>query len=301
MRPPFLFRVLLRLYPAPFRGEYGDEMWRVVAQRQRDGEGGLALWIPTIGDTLVSAAQTHWDLMRQDLAYALRAFRRTPGFTATVLIVAALGIGVNTAAFSLTDHVLLRPLPYAEPSRLVALWQNQIARGYPRLEVSPPNYRDWKAMTTSYAGMAAHTVRAMNLVGEGQPQRLEGADVTAELMPLLGVKPAFGRTFSAEDDRDGAPGTLLLSYALWQGAFAGDPDVVGRKVRLDGETHVVVGVMPADFAFPNRDTQFWRPMRFAPQEFEDRTNYHLQVVARLAPRVSLRWQAAGPSGQVCAQ
>lgn len=290
MRPPLVFRALLRLYPAAFRGEYGDEMARVFLQRRRDADGAparVALWLATIVDAFVTAAQTHGDILRQDLVYAMRSLRRAPGFTATVLVVAALGVGATTAAFSLTDHVLIRPLPYADASRLVAVWQSQIARGYARMEVSPANYRDWKAMSASFDAMGAYTPISANLVGEGQPERLEGVLVTADLMPLLGVQPALGRLLSADDDREGAPGTVLLSWGLWQGAFGGDPAVVGRKVMLDDEPYLVVGVMPKGFSFPTRETQLWEPMRFDAQSFADRTDVHLRLVAKLAANVSL--------------
>ena len=144
-----LYRALLRLYPAAFRAEYADEMMRLHEQRRRDvhGLGVVGFWLAVIADTMVSAAQTHWDISRQDIAYALRTLRRAPGFTVTVMVVAALGIGANTAAFSLTDHVLIRPMPFVEPERLVALWQTTL--GGARMELSPSNYRDWKAAARS--------------------------------------------------------------------------------------------------------------------------------------------------------
>ena len=290
MRAPLVLRILLRLYPASFRRDYGDEMIRLFLERRQAARGAgavVALWLATVGDTLVAAAQTQWDTLRQDLAYALRTFRRAPGFTATVLVVAALGIGANTAAFSLTDHVLLRPLPFVDPERLVALWQNQLDGGYSAFELSPSNYRDWKGATTSFEGMGAYWAVSANLIGEGQPQRLEGADITSDLLPLLGVQPAFGRSFSADDDRDGAPGTVLLSFGLWQTDFGGEPSVVGREITLDGERMTVVGVMPRSFAFPGRITQFWRPIRFNADAYEDRTNTYLRVVARLKPGVPI--------------
>jgi putative ABC transport system permease protein len=289
MRAPLFLRVLLRLYPASFRAEYGREIERVFVERRAEVRGAavLALWLATIGDTFVAAAQTHWDTLRQDLRYALRGFRRAPGLTATVIVVAALGIGADTAAFSLADHVLLRQLPYAGAERLVALWQNQLVRGDYRFEVSPLNYRDWKAMSLSFEGMGAYTTVSENLVGDGPPQRLEGTAATADLLPLLGVQPALGRFFTADDDRDGAPGTVLLSWGLWRAGYGGDPAVVGREISLDGERMTVVGVMPDGFAFPRRDTQFWKPMRFNADSFEDRTNTFLYVVARLKPEVPL--------------
>ena len=290
MRAPWLLRALLRLYPASFRADYGREMTRVFLEHRRDARGALAvlsLWIATIGDTIVTAAQTHWDTLRQDVAYAVRTFRRAPGFTATVIGVAALGIGVNTAAFSLTNHVLLRPLPFDSPDRLVALWQTNLVRGDGRFELSPSNYRDWKAMGTSFSGMGAYNSISANLVGEGVPQRLDGAAVTADLLPLLGIQPALGRPLAADDDRDGAPGVILLGWALWQTDFGGDPGVVGRKVTLDGEPMTIVGVMPRTFAFPSRETEFWQPIRFRPDAFEDRTNTYLRVVGRLKPDVTV--------------
>src|SRR5215831_6496139 len=145
------YRALLRLYPAPFRVEYADEMMRVFEQRRRDAHGFtgvLGMWLALLADTIVSAAQTQWDISGQDVAYALRTLRRAPGFTITVMAVAALGIGANTAAFSLTDHVLIRPLPFYRADRLVSLWQAQ-ASGGSTPEASPANYRDWKASATT--------------------------------------------------------------------------------------------------------------------------------------------------------
>jgi putative ABC transport system permease protein len=279
MRPPLWFRALVRLYPRSFRDDYSGEMWSV--HRQGDGSA-LAL----IGDTLVNATRVHADVLRQDVAFALRTLRRSPGFTATVLAVAALGIGANTAAFSLTDHVLLRPLPYAEPDRLVSVWRNDVRRGYSRFELSPAVFRDFQSLNRSFEGLAAYTPASANLVGLGPPERLEGATVSAELLPILGVQPVLGRAFAPADDRDGAPGTVILSWGFWHAAFAGDPSVVGKSVTLDGQAHTVIGVMPAGFTFPGRETQFWQPFRFDAELYSERDNTYLRVVGRLAPGIS---------------
>jgi predicted permease len=286
--PTRLFRLLLRLYPASFRAEYGGELWRVFVERRRDAGGLLAtmaLWLSTIVDTVFSAAHSHWDISKQDLRYALRTMRRAPGFTATVMLVTALGIGANAAAFSLTDYVLLRPLPFRDASCLVVMWQSLRGRG--TNELSPANYRDWKAASSSFEGMAASWSISANLVGQGDPERLEGAAVTADLLPLLGVQPAIGRAFTADDDREGAPGTVLLAWGLWQTAFGGDTGVLGRKVTLDGEPYVVIGVMPPSFAYPGREAQFWKPMRFRAGAYDDRSDTFLRVVARLEPGVTM--------------
>jgi predicted permease len=283
-----LYRALLHLYPASFRHEYGEEMCAVLARRERSASGPparLALWAAACWEVFPNAAAVHWDLLRQDLRYMTRTLRRAPGFALTALPVIALGIGATTAAFSVTDFVLIRPLPFPEPDRLVWVWED--VPGYPRLYPSPPNYLDWKRLSRSFSAMGAlHTV-SVNLVGQGEPERLEGAAVTADLFPLLGVRPALGRLFTAAEDRDGAAGTLLLSYRLWQRELGGDRSVLGRRLLLDGTPYVVIGVMPRDFYFPDREAALWVPMRFSRSELEERTNACLEVVARLGPGISL--------------
>ncbi len=283
------YRALLHLYPKSFRSEYGNELCSLFGQQWRDTSGpaaSLLLWIRTFLEILFNAFAVHWDLLRQDLRYTARTLSRSPGFAIVAVLVAALGIGAGTAVFTVTDHALIRPLPFAAPDRLVALWET--TPGYSRMELSPLNYRDWKARSASFESIAAHRGLSVNLSGQGEPERLEGSAITAELLPLLGVRPAIGRIFTAEDDRDGAPGTLLLSYGLWQAAFGGDQGVLGRKVLLDGVPATIIGVMPRNFHFPRRDAEIWTPMRFAPAGFQDRNDNYLNVVARLKPAVTLK-------------
>jgi putative ABC transport system permease protein len=285
-----LYRALLRLLPASFRAEYGREMAAIFARRHAEATGPrvrAALWLETLADLLRTALFAHLDLLRQDLRYTGRTLRRSPGFTVMAVLMAGLGIGATTATFSTLDHVLIRPLPFPQPDRLVKLWQDQSFRGYSRMEVSPANYRDYKAQATSFEAMAAYRGLSVNLVGEGYPQRLEGASLNAEVFPILRQRPLLGRSFQPSDDREGAPGTVLLSHGLWQTVFGGDPWVVGRKVALDGTSHVVIGVMPAGFHFPNREAQLWTPMRFTGSDFEDRSNVFLHVLARLRPGVTI--------------
>ncbi|MEX2300818.1 MAG: ABC transporter permease, partial [Bryobacterales bacterium] len=287
-----LYAALLHLYPAGFRAEYGDEMRRMFAERRGDASNFVAvawLWIEAFIDTLVSAIQAHVDLLRQDLRYTARTLGRAPGFALTVILVCALGVGATTAVFTVTDHVLLRPLPFADSERLVKLWESP--PGYAQMELSPPNYVDWKAMSTSFETMAAYRGLSVNLVGQGQPERLEGVAVTADLLPMLGVQPVLGRLFTAEDDREGVAGTLLLSYVLWQMQFGGDAGVLGKKVLLDNAPYSVIGVLPRHFHFPRRDVEIWAPMQFTLRDFEDfeaRNNNYLDVVAKLRPGVSVR-------------
>jgi predicted permease len=282
------YRLFLRLYPASFRAEYGDEMCDIWARRRRDASMPLAaaaLWIATFFEVLSNAAAVHWDILQQDLRYSARTLARSPGFTLTAILVLALGVGANTAAFSVTDFVLVRPLPFADPERLVKLWET--TPGYSRMELSPANYRDWKRMSHSFEGMGAFHSVSVNLVGQGDPQRLEGSTVTAGLFPLLGARPLLGRLFAAAEDRQGAAGTVLLSYGTWQAVFGGDPAVVGRSITLDNEGFTVIGVMPRDFHFPNPQAALWTAKRFQEQEFQDRNDNYLEVVGRLRPGVSL--------------
>ena len=155
------------------------------------------------------------------------------------------------------------------------------------MELSPANYRDVIASTTSFTALAAYNGNSMSLVGQGEPQRIEGASVTGNLFSTLGRPALIGRYFNDKDDQTGAPGTVVLSYALWQTAFGGDPNVAGKSVSLDNQPYTVIGVMPHDFRFPTRETQFWTPFRFKEDDYQDRNNNFLAGIGRLKPGVSL--------------
>ena len=284
-----LYDGLLRLYPASFRNEYGTEMRAVFKRRRREAAGPLAiaaLWMSTVGEVLGNAALVHLDILRQDLGYSGRVLRRSPGFAITAILMVALGIGATTAAFSVTDFVLIRPLPFPEPSRLVKILEK--TPGYAGgMELSAPNYRDWKAATRSFESMGMYHFDELTLIGAGEPRRLNGTSVSADLFPTLGVVPIIGRTFTAEDDRPGAPGTIILSYRLWQTEFGGDPGIIGRqlaaKADFDDATFTVIGVMPREFHFPKSNSLFWITTRFSEREYQpsERANNWLEAVGRL--------------------
>ena len=279
------YRALLRLYPTGFRAEYGDELCRVFAERAALRSGplaGFANALAAIADVVPNALAAHAEILRQDVRFAVRALRRTPGFTVTVVLVAALGVGANTAVFSLADFVLVRPLPFAEPGRLVKLWQATPA--YSRNECSPANMRDWGTLSSSFSGMAATTIRPGNLVGMGEPREVQMARATPGLFALLGVQPARGRVFTAEAADEPS---IVLSDALWRSQFGADPAVIGRVVRLNGEPHTVLGVMPPSFRYPHAAIEAWAPLALRPENFEDRDDTYLEVVARLRPGVSI--------------
>lgn len=284
-----LYRLLLHLYPRSFRAEYGEEMCHVFSERLRRASGAFAVvafWLEAPFDVLANALRVHWDLFCQDLRYTVRSHARTPGLAFTAVLVTALGIGANTAVFSVTDQVLIRPLPFPDSERLVGLWQN--VPGYNRMELSPPNYRDWKQMSSSFEAMAAYYGFSMNLVGQGEPVTVETACVQGELFRILGVQPLMGRVLTVEDEGKGAPGAAVLSYSLWQALFGGSSGVLGKTVRLDDRPVTIVGVMPREFHFPDPSTQLWSALQFTSDEdFQDRRNSYLRVLAKLRPGVSI--------------
>jgi predicted permease len=279
------YRALLHLFPRSFRAEYGAEMTKDLA-RQWNATGGIAalgLILTTLVDVVVNAMRVHADILAQDVRYALRSLRRTPGFTFTAILVAALGIGATTATFSIADHVLLRPLPFEEPDRLVRITEDHTSIGYPRMEPSPPNYLDWKRMATSLS-IEAFVGDSRSLVGSGEPERIFGASMAGGAFALLGRQAAIGRTLSERDAADETQNPVVLSDRMWRTRFAADPTVLGRTLTLDTMTLIIVGVMPPDFFFPSRDTDYWRLLRLTPANGDNnRGNNYLGVMARLKP------------------
>jgi putative ABC transport system permease protein len=282
-----MYRWLLRLYPASFRNEYGREMATVFARERRDtrtARGMAALWLRVIADTCVNAAGIHGDILRQDLRYTLRTLRRTPAFALTAVTVVAFGIGATTAAFSLADFVLIRPLPFPEADRLVRFSEERPR--FPRMELAPANYRDLKQMATSFEALGAYRGLSVNLVGARQPLRLQGAAMTADVLAALAVRPMIGRPFTAADDVDSAPATALVSYALWQQEFGGDASIGGARAPRRRGLH-----RHWRHAARLQLPQPWRPaldgdaLRSA--DFVDRNNNYLQGIARLRRDVSV--------------
>jgi predicted permease len=280
------YRALLRLYPSGFRAEYRHELCATFEARTREHSGPLAalvIALEAVADVVPNAVAAHWDILRQDLRYGARSLRRTPGFAITAVLVVALGVGANTAAFSLADFALLRPLPFTRPDRLVRLWTG--APGYGRWQLSPANYRDWKEATRSVSGMAAFSGRGMNLVGAAEPRRLELIGVTPDLFQVLGVPAWAGRTVLPADSADAK--VIVLGHALWQTQFGADPRAIGSVVTLNGDPYTVIGVMPPSFRFPTREADAWTPMVFREADFADRTDSYIDAVARIRDGVSL--------------
>jgi putative ABC transport system permease protein len=226
----------------------------------------------------------------RDLRFALRRLARAPGFAAAAILCLALGIGANTAIFSVINAVLLRPLPHQEPQRLVGLWESSQFRDTDRNSVSPANYQDWRSAGTSFSGMAAVYDGSASLTGGGQPEEVSVQGATANLFEVLGISAEIGRSFIAADDAPGAADVALLSHGLWRRRFSGDPSIVGAIIQLDGKPVTVVGVMPPWAESIGREPRpaLWVPMRLDPaRDYRETSGRYLQAVGRLAPGVTV--------------
>ena len=242
-----------------------------------------------------------FDVLTKDIRYAVRGLFKRPGFTAIVVITLALGIGTNTAIFSVVNAVLLRPLPYPNSDQLVMIWGEQ-TRGVHKLSASPQEFLDYRDRNHSFSAIATYTFMGRDLTGgAGDPERVETAKVTAQFFSVLGTQPLRGRSFLSEEDQPGRDRVAILSYGLWQRRFAGDDNIAGQNLILDGINHTVVGVMPADFQFPEPEIQIWTPMAFGAKDLEEnRGSHYLPVVARLKPGVDLH-QAQADVASIAAQ
>jgi predicted permease len=220
-----------------------------------------------------------------DLRYAVRLLRRTPVFTIAAIGTLALGIGANTTIFSLVQTVLLQPLPYQDPDRIVLVWEDASAAGFPRNTPAPANFNDWRAANRSFQAMAATAFAGANLTMDGAPEQVLGRGVTPNFFDVLGVRPLRGRAFTPADDRPGV-NVVVISHALWQRRYGGDPGIVGRTIVMSDVKYEVIGIAPRAFVFLNREIDFWTPMRLTPQQASARGNHFLTVVARLNPGVS---------------
>jgi putative ABC transport system permease protein len=225
----------------------------------------------------------------QDIRYGLRILAKNPAFTAIAVIALALGIGANSAIFSVVNAILLKPLPYKNPEQLVMIWEEATHLGFPKDTPPPANFLDWREQSTVFDGVAATSYRSFNLTGVGEPERLDGRRVSANLFDILGVKPILGRTFVPEEDKAGTK-VVLLSESLWQRRFGGDPSVIGRALNLNGEPYTVIGVLPQTVRLPaslNWRDQVWVPIAFSSEEAANRGAHYLEVIARMKAGVTL--------------
>jgi putative ABC transport system permease protein len=223
-----------------------------------------------------------------NLRHTFRQIAKNPGFFALAVAALALGIGANTAIFSAVEAVLLRPLPYSQPERLVVVWEDASYVGFPNNTPAPANYLDWQTRNQVFVDLLATRFDTASLTGDGQPEQLSGKKVTPNFFDVLGVQPAVGRPFTGEEDKTQTP-VVVLGYNLWRRRFAGDNSIIGRSILMNGVQTKVVGVMPQDFFFLDRkNSDYWIPMAFTPEQWARRQTHFLTVVARLKAGVTAR-------------
>ena len=223
----------------------------------------------------------------QDLRYAIRTLAKSPGFTLVAVLTLALGIGANTAIFSVVQNLLFRPLPYPQPDRLIEIWNTYVPQA-PRAGLSPGDYADWRLQATSVSEMGAYAEisRGFNLTGDNEPQRVSAGYASASLFPMLGVRMAAGRSFFPEEDRTGSPPVVVLSHRLWQSRFGADPHVVGRAITLDDQRYTVAGVLPAAFQLLHWP-DLWMPLGQFNDDLAEHIHHAFVAIARLKPGVAL--------------
>ena len=243
----------------------------------------------TIKEDLRAARGVHLiDAFLQDVRHGMRQLQRHPGFAAAALLTIALGIGATTTVFTVVYNVILRPLPYPQPERLVTLWSTAPALNLPRAFVGAANYRDWLSRSRSFESLAlVRHIGNFNLTGAGEPERLQGARVSASLFTVLGTTPVLGRPFTPQEELVGRDTVVILSDRLWARRFGRDPAVIGRKIVLNGEPHEIVGIMPPSFSYPSREFEIWVPLTINPEDYVTRLGYNFLSVGRMRPGVTL--------------
>jgi putative ABC transport system permease protein len=227
------------------------------------------------------------ETLLQDIRYGARTLFKNRAFTAIAVVALALGIGANTAIFTVVNAVLLRPLPFEKPEQLVMVWEKRMQLGRERNPVSPPDFTDWRAQNQVFEDMAAFTSQGFNLGTGTEPERIQGAGVSPSLFTILRTRPRIGRVFDREEDKAGANPVAIIGSALWQRGFGSDPDIVGKTIKLNERPYTVVGVMPADFVFPNRRSEIWIPLMLSPEDAANRGGHNLTVIARMKDGVTV--------------
>jgi putative ABC transport system permease protein len=309
------FRLLLAGYPRAFRQAYSDDMQALFAERYaeaRNARRTAAFLARTFINLITTACAEYIAAWRtahtsrrhsatrrltmagviQDLSYACRLLRRRPAFTLFVVLTLALGIGANTAVFTVVNGVLLRPLPYPESERLVNVWGRfdpESGFDFPQFAISGPEYLDYRDQNTTLEDVAAFTGRSLTVGGPGaDPERVQGVAITANLLRILRTTPALGRAFSSDEMKADAPSAVLLSRGYWQTRFGADPNIVGRIVPVNGVPATIVGVMPASFAFPLPDVRMWTPLRIDPANPGGRSSHRIRSAGVSGSRVRKR-------------
>jgi putative ABC transport system permease protein len=303
-----IYRLCLLLFPRPFRERFGQDMAEVFADRRRQARrrgrmAVAALWVRTLADVLAHGwaerraerrrsrdGRGRWipmllQTLVQDVRHALRAFRRRPAVAAIALATLALGIGANSAIFSVVDVVLLKPLPYRDAGRIVHVYETNRRYHFDRGVANPFNYDTWERESASFERLAAMRGGAVTLTGAGDPARLRYDAVTAGFFDVMGIRPLLGRTLNDTDAVEGRD-VVVISYRLWTSRFGSDPQILGHTLTLEGQTATVVGVMPEAFRYPEGWDVF-RPLALSAKERADMHSWFLGVVGKLKPSVRI--------------
>jgi putative ABC transport system permease protein len=306
-----VYRALLVALPRGFRREFGDEMaclFRDQRDAARDRAESARLWTHAVRDLMVHGARErfggrrigfeglHWrwpvSALANDFRYALRTMRRQPGVASIAVLTLALGIGLNSAVFSIIHAVLLRPLPYPEPDRLVMVWEKRPREGVYDNVVAPADYLDWARLNTVFERISPLTMLTVDLTGAGDPVRLEAAGVGVQFFDVLGVRMLAGRTFAPHEGVLGRHRVAVLDHAIWQARFGADRGLVGRTILLNGLPFEVIGILPPAFEFPSR-ADVWVPLILdAGPQPPSRGLHQLNVYARLRPGVTFEQSRA---------
>ena len=300
-----LYRLLLHVLPRDVRRAEGDDMVQLFRDYRREAAGHpmrlVTLWGAAVRDVLSVAAASRARRARlspsrggsmralgADFRHGLRLLRRYPSTSLLAVATLALGMGVNTAIFSVVDAVLLRRLPYAEADRLARVWESRPTEGAMTNPASPADFLDWRRMNHVFERVAAHASTTVSLSGDGEPLQLDGAAVSSGFFELLRIRPALGRTFTADEEVVGKHHVAIISDSLWHRRFGADPDIVTRTVTLNGNPWRVIGVLPADFQFIDRGIDVWSPLALegGPKP-PPRGAHSLDVYARLKPGVTI--------------
>ena len=297
------YRALLRVLPFDFRGDFGPEMETVFHEQHQEAgrRGGVAgvlrLWWETIVGIFKTAPGEHVAMFAQDASFALRMMRKNPGFTLAAVLTLGLGIGANSAIFSVVNSVLLKPLPYDHGDRLVVL-QHRMATMNQRFSAADTN--DYRGQSRSLDGLVEYHNMNFILLGRSEPERVETGVVSWNYFDIFGVKPLFGRTFRPEDEQHGAPAVLMLSYEYWIKSFGGDPTVVNKAFTMNDKVHTVIGVLPPVPQYPDENDVYMPttacPFRSRPATIANRQARMVQVFARMKPGMSVRQAQADLSG-----
>jgi len=288
MRAEEVYTVLLHLYPTAFREEYGREMRLAFRRRHREKTGQIGktlLWFSILADTLTTATREHFDMLMHDIRYVLRTLRQTPAFTIAVVTTLALGIGATTAIYSIVHAVLLRPLPYAQPDRLVRIWETNAPLKISGFSASALNFLSWQERSRSFEALAVIRGSAANLTGDGEPERVVANMVSSDFWKMTGIRMVAGRTFTRDEATAGNDRVAIVSERLWRGRYGGDPAIIGRTIAVNAEQRVVVGIAPQDVGH-TADSDLWTPLVINPAE-ENRGNHVVTALGKLRPGISV--------------